>query len=173
MIFSPGRRGSRVPIVAGRGTPATSALQRAGIPFTLHEYAHDPRHGSFGLEASQALGVPPERVFKTLIAEVDGKLVTGVVPAGGQLDLKALAAAVGGKRAAMAPAAEAEKATGYVAGGISPVGHRRRLPVVVDASALGFATVFCSGGRRGLEIELAPADLVRAAGATVASIGSP
>jgi Cys-tRNA(Pro)/Cys-tRNA(Cys) deacylase len=162
-----------VPIVAGRGTPATSALQRAGIPFTLHEYAHDPRHGSFGLEASQALGVPPERVFKTLIAEVDGKLVTGVVPAGGQLDLKALAAAVGGKRAAMAPAAEAEKATGYVAGGISPVGHRRRLPVVVDASALGFATVFCSGGRRGLEIELAPADLVRAAGATVASIGSP
>jgi Cys-tRNA(Pro)/Cys-tRNA(Cys) deacylase len=158
--------------VAGRGTPATIALQRAGIPFTVHEYAHDPRHESYGLEASQALGVPPERVFKTLVAEVDGRLVTGVVPVDGQLDLKALAAAAGGKKAAMAPVAAAEKATGYVAGGISPVGQRRRLPVVLDASAMSFGTVFCSAGRRGLEIELAPADLVRAAGATVASIGT-
>jgi Cys-tRNA(Pro)/Cys-tRNA(Cys) deacylase len=160
--------------VAGRGTPATVALQRAGIRFTVHEYDHDPRHDSYGLEASQALGVPPERVFKTLVAEVDGKLVTGVVPVEGQLDLKALAAAVGGsgKKAAMAQVAAAEKATGYVAGGISPVGQRRRLPVVLDASAMGFSTVFCSAGRRGLEIELAPADLVRAAGATVASIGT-
>jgi Cys-tRNA(Pro)/Cys-tRNA(Cys) deacylase len=158
--------------VAGRGTPATIALRRAGIPFTVHEYAHDPRSSSFGVEAAAALGVPPERVFKTLIAEVDGKLVTGVVPVGGQLDLKALAAAAGGKRAAMAPVAEAEKATGYVAGGISPVGHRRRLPVLVDESAMGFPTVFCSGGRRGLEIELAPADLVRAVDATIARIGS-
>jgi Cys-tRNA(Pro)/Cys-tRNA(Cys) deacylase len=158
--------------VAGRGTPATIALQRAGIPFTVHEYPHDPRHASFGREASEALGVPPERVFKTLIAEVDGRLVTGVVPVDGQLDLKALAAAAGGKRAAMAPAAEAEKATGYVTGGISPVGQRRRLPVVLDASAMSFPTVFCSAGRRGLEIELAPADLVRAADATVASIGA-
>jgi len=159
--------------VAGRGTTATVALERAGIPFTIHEYAQDPRRESYGLEASRALGVPPDRVFKTLIAEVDGSLIAGVVPVEGQLDLKALAAAVGGKRAAMAAVAEAERATGYVAGGISPVGQRRRLPVVLDASAMSFSTVFCSGGRRGLEIELAPADLARAAKATVARIGSP
>jgi len=159
--------------VAGRGTQATIALERAGIRFTVHEYAHEPRHESYGLEASQALGVSPGRVFKTLVAEVDGALAVGVVPVEGQLDLKALAAACGGKRAAMAQVTAAERATGYVAGGISPVGQRKRLPVVIDASALEFATVFCSGGRRGLEIELAPADLVRAANATVASIGSP
>jgi Cys-tRNA(Pro)/Cys-tRNA(Cys) deacylase len=158
--------------VAGRGTTATAALERAGIPFTVHEYARDPRHESYGQEAVEALGVPAGRVFKTLIAEVDGKLVAGVVPVDGQLDLKALAAAAGGKRAAMADVTAAERATGYVAGGISPVGQRKRLPVVLDASALAHRTVFCSGGRRGLEIELAPADLVRAAGATVASIGT-
>jgi Cys-tRNA(Pro)/Cys-tRNA(Cys) deacylase len=158
--------------VAGRGTPATIALNRAGIAFTVHEYAHDPRHESYGLEASQALGVPAERMFKTLVAEVDGALVVGVVPVPGQLDLKALAAACGGKRAVMAQVSAAERATGYVAGGISPVGQRKRLPVLLDASAMAYATVFCSGGRRGLEIELAPADLVRAADATVASIGS-
>jgi len=158
--------------VAGRGTTATVALERARIPFTVHEYPHDPRHESYGQEAAEALGVPAERVFKTLIAEVDGALVAGVVPVGGQLDLKALAAAAGGKKAAMADVTAAERATGYVAGGISPVGLRKRLPVVLDASALAHRTVFCSGGRRGLEIELAPADLVRAAGATVASIGT-
>ena len=158
--------------MAGRGTTATIALERAGIPFVLHEYAHDPRQESYGQEASQALGVPAERVFKTLIAEVDGALVAGVVPVEGQLDLKALAAAAGGKKAAMAAVTAAERATGYVAGGISPVGQRKRLPVFLDASALGFTTVFCSGGRRGLEIELAPANLVRAANATVARIGS-
>jgi Cys-tRNA(Pro)/Cys-tRNA(Cys) deacylase len=162
-----------VPIVAGRGTTATAALERAKIPFTLHEYTHDPRHESYGREASEALGVGAERVFKTLIAEVDGNLVAGVVPVDGQLDLKALAGAAGGKRAAMAAPAAAERATGYVTGGISPVGQRRRLPVVVDESALGHPTVFCSAGRRGLEIELAPADLIRATGATVASIGAP
>jgi Cys-tRNA(Pro)/Cys-tRNA(Cys) deacylase len=156
--------------VAGRGTTATIALERAGIPFTVHEYAHDPKHESYGLEASQALGVPPERVFKTLVAEVDGALVVGVVPVEGQLDLKALAGSCGGKRAAMAQPTLAERATGFVVGGISPLGQRKRLPVVLDASAMDFATVFCSAGRRGLEIELAPADLVRAAGATVASI---
>jgi Cys-tRNA(Pro)/Cys-tRNA(Cys) deacylase len=156
--------------MAGRGTTATAALERAGIPFTVHEYAHDPRRGSYGQEASEALGVSPERVFKTLIAEVDGALVAGVVPVEGRLDLKALAAASGGKKAVMAQVAEAERATGYVAGGISPVGQRKRLPVVLDESAMSFATVFCSGGRRGLEIELAPADLVRAAKATTASI---
>jgi Cys-tRNA(Pro)/Cys-tRNA(Cys) deacylase len=158
--------------VAGRGTTATVALERARIPFTVHEYPHDPRHESYGQEAAQALGVPAERIFKTLIAAVDGALVAGVVPVGGQLDLKALAAAAGGKKAAMADVTAAERATGYVAGGISPVGLRKRLPVVLDASALAHRTVFCSGGRRGLEIELAPADLVRAAGATVASIGT-
>ena len=158
--------------MAGRGTTATVALERARIPFTVHEYPHDPRHESYGREAAQALGVPAERIFKTLIAAVDGALVAGVVPVGGQLDLKALAAAAGGKKAAMADVTAAERATGYVAGGISPVGLRKRLPVVLDASALAHRTVFCSGGRRGLEIELAPADLVRAAGATVASIGT-
>jgi len=158
--------------VAGRGTTATLALERARVPFTLHEYAHDPRHDSYGLEASEALGVPPERVFKTLVAAVDGQLAVGVVPVHRQLDLKALAAAVGGKKAVLAEVAVAERATGYVAGGISPVGQKRRLPVVIDASALEQATMFCSAGRRGLEIELAPADLVTAAGATVAPIAT-
>jgi Cys-tRNA(Pro)/Cys-tRNA(Cys) deacylase len=158
--------------VAGRGTTATIALERTKIPFTLHEYAHDPRHESYGLEASEALGVPPERVFKTLVAAVDGSLAVGVVPAGRQLDLKALAAAVGGKKAVMADVTAAERATGYVTGGISPVGQKRRLPVVVDSSALELAAMFCSAGRRGLEIEIAPADLVRASGATVAPIAT-
>src|SRR5262249_43932186 len=127
-------------------------------------YTHDPRHASYGAEASEALGVEPGRVLKTLVADVDGKLTVGVVPVAAQLDLKALAAAVGGKKAVMADVAAAERATGYVAGGISPLGQRRRLPVVVDSSALGFATIFCSGGRRGLEIELAPAGPGGAAG---------
>jgi Cys-tRNA(Pro)/Cys-tRNA(Cys) deacylase len=159
--------------VAGRGTTATVALERAGIPFTVHEYTHDPRHESYGLEASQAMGMAADRVFKTLIAEVDGTLVTAVVPVAGNLDLKALATAAGGKRAAMAEVAAAERATGYVAGGISPVGQRRRLRVVIDSSAMMFESVFCSGGRRGLEIELVPADLVRATNAIVASIAAP
>ena len=158
--------------MAGRGTTATAALESAEIPFTVHEYPHDPRRESYGREAAEALGIEAPRIFKTLIAEVDGKLVAGVVPVDGQLDLKALAAAAGGKKAAMADVTAAERATGFVAGGISPVGQRRRLPVVLDTSALEFPTVFCSGGRRGLEIELAPADLIRAAGATVASIGT-
>ena len=156
--------------MAGRGTTATIALQRAKIPFTLHEYEHDPRRASYGLEASEALGVPPERVFKTLVAAVDGSLTVGVVPVHRQLDMKALAAAAGGKRAVMAEVSAAERATGYVAGGISPVGQKRRLPVVLDESALSLDTMFCSAGRRGLEIELAPADLIRATGAKVAAI---
>ena len=158
--------------MAGRGTTATIALERAKIPFTVHEYPHDPRSGSYGLEASEVLGVPPERVFKTLVASVDGALAVGVVPVHRQLDLKALASAVGGKKAVMAEVAAAERATGYVAGGISPVGQKKRLPVVIDASAVELATMFCSGGRRGLEIELAPADLIRAAGASVAAIAA-
>jgi Cys-tRNA(Pro)/Cys-tRNA(Cys) deacylase len=159
--------------VAGRGTAATDLLTRQGIPYTVHAYQHDPRHGSYGAEAAEALGVPLGRVFKTLVADVDGTLTVGVVPVAAQLDLKALAAAAGGKKAAMADPAAAERATGYVTGGISPLGQRRRLRVVIDATALEFPTVYCSGGRRGLEIELAPADLVRAANATVAPIARP
>lgn len=158
--------------MAGRGTPATALLAGRRVPHTLHSYAHDPRHASYGGEASEALGVPAERVFKTLVAEVDGALTVGVVPVSTQLDLKALAAAVGGKRARMAEVAAAERATGYVAGGISPLGQRKRLPLVLDASAEAFETVFCSGGRRGLEIELAPADLIRLADAVVAPIAT-
>ena len=156
--------------MAGRGTPATALLARQRIAHTVHAYEHDPRRAGYGQEASDALGVAPERVFKTLVAQVDGTLTVGVVPVGSRLDLKALAAAAGGRKAAMADPADAERATGYVVGGISPIGQRRRLPVVVDASALDFPAVYCSGGRRGLEIELAPADLVRAANATVAPI---
>lgn len=158
--------------MAGRGTPATIALERAKIPFTLHEYAHDPKAASYGLEASEALGIPPEQMFKTLVAAVDGKLTVGVVPVSRQLDLKALAAAAGGKKAVMADVTAAERATGYVAGGISPVGQKRRLPVFVDESAASFSTIFCSAGRRGLEISLAPADLARCAGAAFARLCS-
>lgn len=159
--------------MTGRDTPATAALNRAKIPFTLHEYAHDPRAGSYGMAASEALGVPPERVFKTLVATVDGgPLAVGVVPVHRSLDLKALAAAVGGKKAAMAEPAVAERATGYVTGGISPVGQKRRLPIVVDVSATAITTMLCSAGRRGLQLEVAPADLIRVTGATVASIAA-
>ena len=133
------------------GTPATVALTRAGVAFTLHPYDHDPRAESFGLEAAAALGVPAERVFKTLLAEAGGRLVVGIVPVTGQLDLKALARAVGAPRALMADPAAAERSTGYVVGGISPVGQRKALPTVLDATALDHPTVFVSGGRRGLD----------------------
>jgi Cys-tRNA(Pro)/Cys-tRNA(Cys) deacylase len=152
------------------GTPATVALTRAGIDFTLHEYEHDPRAKSYGLEAATALGLDPARVFKTLMATVDGKLTVGIVPVTGQLDLKALARAAGGSKAAMAEVGAAERATGYVAGGISPVGQKRSHPTVLDESAQAFDTVYVSGGRRGLDLGIAPADLVRATSATVASI---
>jgi Cys-tRNA(Pro)/Cys-tRNA(Cys) deacylase len=152
------------------GTRATDQLARLGVEHTVHRYPHDPRHPSYGQEASEALGVPPARVFKTLIADVDGRLTVAVVPVSGTLDLKALAAAAGGKKAAMAEPAAAERATGYVTGGITSLGLRKPLPVVVDASALGHDTVFCSAGQRGVEIELAPADLVAAASARVAAI---
>jgi Cys-tRNA(Pro)/Cys-tRNA(Cys) deacylase len=157
--------------VAGHGgTRATELLAKTGIPHSVHRYTHDPRHPSYGQEASEALGVAPERVFKTLVADVDGALTVAVVPVAGTLDLKALASAVGGKKAVMAEPAQAERATGYVTGGITSLGLRRRLPVVVDSSALEHDTVFCSAGQRGLEIELAPSDLITAAGARVAPI---
>ncbi|MBB3663925.1 Cys-tRNA(Pro)/Cys-tRNA(Cys) deacylase [Prauserella sediminis] len=156
--------------MAGKGTPATALLAKREFEHRLHTYEHDPRHESYGLEAAEALGVEPERVFKTLVATVDGAPTVGVVPVTGQLDLKALAAATGGKKAKMADPTLAQRATGYVVGGISPLGHRSRLPLVVDASAETFTTVLISGGRRGLEIELAPADLIALTAATVASI---
>jgi Cys-tRNA(Pro)/Cys-tRNA(Cys) deacylase len=155
------------------GTPATVALTSAGIDFTLHEYDHDPRAESFGTEAAQALGLAPERVFKTLLADVDGRLTVAVVPVSGQLDLKALARAVGASKAAMADVAAAQRSTGYVVGGISPVGQKRRLPAVVDESALTQPTVYVSAGRRGLDLELAPADLVRITEAITGRIGRP
>lgn len=156
--------------MAGKGTPATALLARHKVAHKIHGYDHDPKHESYGTEAAEALGVEPARVFKTLVAEVDGTLTVGVVPVTGQLDLKALAAAAGGKGARMADTPAAQRATGYVLGGISPLGQRSRLPVVIDKSAKTFETVFCSGGRRGLEIELAPDDLIRLASATVAPI---
>lgn len=163
-------RGAYPRIVAARGTRATELLTRLGVRYQVHQYAHDPRADGYGAEAAAALGIAAGRVFKTLVASVDGSLAVAVVPVSGQLSLKALADAAGGKKAEMADVAAAERATGYVAGGISPLGQRRRLPVFVDASAMAAETIFCSAGQRGLEIELAPADLVRAAGAAIALI---
>jgi Cys-tRNA(Pro)/Cys-tRNA(Cys) deacylase len=151
------------------GTPALSALERTGLPHRTHSY-EAPGVASYGTEAAEALGLDPRRVFKTLVAEVDGTPVLALVPVAGTLDLKALAAARGGKKAVMADPATAERLTGYVTGGISPLGTRRRLPVVVDASALEHETVFCSAGKRGLQLELAPADLVAAAAATTSPV---
>ncbi|MGA5180222.1 Cys-tRNA(Pro) deacylase [Streptomyces pseudogriseolus] len=153
------------------GTPATVALTAAGVPFTVHSYEHDPSHPSYGEEAAEAMGVSPDRVFKTLVADVDGALTVAVVPVAGQLDLKALAAAAGGKRAAMADPALAERTTGYVRGGISPLGQRKKLPTVLDASATRHDTICVSAGRRGLEVELTPTDLTTLTAATVAPIG--
>jgi Cys-tRNA(Pro)/Cys-tRNA(Cys) deacylase len=155
---------------AAGGTPATVALTRAKVPYTVHAYDHDPAADSYGLEAAELLGLDPDRVFKTLFTSVDGTLVVGIVPVSGQLDLKAVAAAVGGKKAVMADPAAAERASGYVVGGISPVGQRRAHPTVLDLSALEHETVYVSGGKRGLDLEIAPADLIRVTGATPAAI---
>ena len=151
--------------MAGKGTPAIVAATRAGIPFTVHEYRHDPRAESYGLEAVAKLGLDPARVFKTLVADVDGTLTVAVVSVAAQLAPPAL-----GQRASRADAGAAERATGYVAGGISPLGQRRTLPTVLDASALEHETIHVSAGRRGLELELAPADLVGLTAARVAPI---
>jgi Cys-tRNA(Pro)/Cys-tRNA(Cys) deacylase len=153
------------------GTPATVALTDAGTRFTVHAYEHDPASSSYGEEAAEALGVSPDRVFKTLVADVDGELTVAVVPVAGKLDLKALATAVGGKRATMADPAAAERTTGYVRGGISPLGQRKRLRTVLDSSAGDHPTICVSAGRRGLEVELAPSDLEALTGAVLAPIG--
>ncbi|MEJ3404250.1 Cys-tRNA(Pro) deacylase [Rathayibacter sp. YIM 133350] len=152
------------------GTPATLALARAGIAFTAHAYEHDPRTSNFGLEAAQKLGRDAEQVFKTLVADVAGTLTVAIVPVTGSLDLKALAAAAGGGKAAMADPHLAERKTGYVVGGISPVGQRSALPTFLDESAILFETVLVSGGRRGLDIELAPDDLLAVTGGRYAAI---
>jgi Cys-tRNA(Pro)/Cys-tRNA(Cys) deacylase len=148
-------------------TPAIEAAQRAGIAFSLHEYEHDPGADSYGLEAAEKLGVDPARLFKTLVASNDGSLEVACIPAARQLDLKAL-----GKRAELADKTHAERATGYVSGGISPLGQRRRLPTRIDSSALDHATILVSAGRRGLQIELDPRDLVRLTDATVGPIAA-
>jgi Cys-tRNA(Pro)/Cys-tRNA(Cys) deacylase len=144
----------------GTGTPATVALGAAGIPFIPHEYVHDPKNTRFGLEAADALGLDPEQVFKTLLADVDGRLVVAIVPVTGTLDLKALASSIGGKKAEMANPNVAERKTGYVVGGISPIGQKVLNPTVLDETAQLFDTIFVSGGKRGFNIELAPANLL-------------
>ncbi len=158
----------------GAGTPATALLAARGVEHRVRAYEHDPtahdRGLSYGQEAALALGVDPRQVFKTIVAEVVGVLTVAVVPVDAQLDLKALAGASGGKRAGMADPAAAERATGYVVGGISPLGQRKRLATVVDSTALEHATVLVSAGRRGVDVELAPADLVRLTGARTAPI---
>lgn len=154
------------------GTPATALLAREKIRHTLHPYDHDPRAEGYGEEAAAALGVAPQQLFKTLIAAIDGRLVCAVVPVAGRLDLKALAAAVGGKRAGIADAAAAQRATGYVVGGISPLGQKTRLPVVVDISAQALPTVYVSAGKRGLQVELSPGDLIRLTSGKLARIAT-
>ena len=158
--------------MGAKGTPATVAVAKAKVEHRIHEYEHDPATASYGLEAAEELGVDPAGVFKTLVAEVDGRLVVAVVPVAAKLDLKALAAAAGGRKAVMAEAAAAERATGYVVGGISPLGHRKRLPVFLDASMQDRPTVLVSAGRRGLELELSPADLAALSGATFAALAT-
>ena len=148
--------------MAGRDTPATTAARKAGVEHRVHEYAHDPDATSYRMEAAEALGLDPARVFKTLVADLDGTLTVCIVPVAHELDLRSL-----GKRARLADTAKAERTTGYVAGGISPLGQRRALPTLVDETALEHDTVFVSAGRRGLEIELAPADLVALTNAEV------
>ncbi|MCO4237962.1 Cys-tRNA(Pro) deacylase [Pseudarthrobacter raffinosi] len=157
---------------SSNGTPATAALAAAGVPFVLHPYAHDPSAASYGTEAAEALGIAPESVFKTLMVEVEGRLAVAVVPVSGSLDLKAFAAALGARKASMADPAAAERRTGYVLGGISPLGQRQSSPTVVDSSALNLGTMLVSGGKRGLDVELAPADLIRLTSAVTAAIGT-
>jgi Cys-tRNA(Pro)/Cys-tRNA(Cys) deacylase len=147
-------------------TPALTVAERAGVTFSVHEYDHDPRSASYGLEAAERLALAPARVFKTLVVDVDGLLAVAIVPVTAQLDLKAL----GGKRTVMAEGKAVERATGYVLGGVSPLGQRKRLPTTLDESALAHETIFVSAGRRGLEIELAPADLARLTDADVRPI---
>jgi len=154
-------------------TPAIKALERARIAFSVHEYEHDPAAPAYGLEAAEKLGRPHEQVFKTLLVAIEGdakRLAVGIVPVARQLDLKAMAAALKVKKVAMAQPADAERATGYIVGGISPLGQKKHLPTVLDISAAGQGTILVSGGRRGLDLELSPADLCRLTGAQQAAV---
>ncbi len=154
-------------------TPATKLLDKLALRYQLHTYEHDPAHTSYGDEAAEALGVVPGRVLKTLLANVDGqRLIVAILRVDAKLDLKAVAKASSGKKAAMADPAEAERSSGYVVGGISPIGQKKRLAAFIDADAKHYETVFVSGGRRGLEIELSPADLAAAANASFASLAT-
>jgi Cys-tRNA(Pro)/Cys-tRNA(Cys) deacylase len=154
----------------GPATAATQALGAAGIPFVPHAYRHDAAATDFGAEAARELGIEPARVFKTLMVETDAGLGIGIVSVRDQLDLKALAGELGAKKASMADRAVAERKSGYVVGGISPIGQRTRLATVVDDAALEFSTIFVSGGRRGFDIEIAPGDLLTAVGGRIARI---
>jgi Cys-tRNA(Pro)/Cys-tRNA(Cys) deacylase len=153
-----------------KGTPATVALQKAGVAFTLHEYDYDPNADSVGLQAAAALGVDPARLLKTLMTKAGGAVVCVLVPSDREVSLKKLAAALATKEAAMLAPAEAERVSGYRVGGISPFGQKKRVRVFADRSALGHETVLLNGGRRGLQIEMAPADLVRLLDASVADL---
>lgn len=152
------------------GTPATTALARAGIAFALHQYEHDAASRTIGLDAAARLGVEADRLYKTLVATLDGALVCAVVPVSGQLSLKALAAVLGGRKAAMAEPIAVERATGYVLGGVSPFGQRTQLRAAVDESAQLWDTVFVSGGKRGLQVEVAPDALITLTSAVVANL---
>ena len=153
-----------------RTTPATLALQKAAVAFTLHAYAYDPDAPRIGLHAAESLGVDPARVLKTLMAEVDGKPVCVVLASDREVAMKRLAAAVGGKSAQMMKPADAERITGYHVGGVSPFGQKRRAPTVLDVAAMAHDRVFVNAGQRGLQAELAPADLAAALGAVLAEI---
>lgn len=153
-----------------KGTPATTALEKAGVAFTLHEYDYDPNADKIGLQAAEALGIAPARLLKSLMAKAGGQVVCVLVPSDREVSLKKLAAAAGAKDAAMLPAAEAERITGYRVGGISPFGQRKPPRVFVDDSVMAHATILLNGGRRGLQIEIAPADLVRLLGATAVAL---
>jgi len=155
---------------AAGSTPATIALTAAGIRFLPHAYAHDPANTNYGTEAASALGLDPEQVFKTLLADVDGSLVVAIVPVTGSLDLRALARAMGGKKAVMADPGVAQRKTGYILGGISPIGQKNQHPTVLDETAELYPSIFVSGGRRGFDIELAPADLLSITDGRIAAI---
>lgn len=156
--------------MARGGTRAIEYLQRAGVEFVVHEYEVGETGVSYGEAVAAALEVPPERLLKTLVILVDGRPIVGIVPVAGRLSLRKLARAAGGKRAAMADGQDAQRLTGYVVGGISPIGQRRRLPMIIDAGVRSYSTVFVSAGRRGLQLELKPDDLIETTGATVADI---
>lgn len=154
-------------------TPAIELLRKRAIRHEIHEYAHDPEHSSYGLEAAEKMGVSPRRVFKTLVASLDEKaLLVAIVPVNTQLDLKALARAAGGKKARMAAADDVQRSTGYVLGGVSPLAQKRRLRSFIDQSARQHDTIYISAGRRGLEVELAPDSLGRLLGAEFTSLGT-